>query len=149
MKKATKWISAVGAVSLTAALAVAGVTAGNDHEGREGHEGRGRHEMAAKLNLTDAQKQQWDAIKKTSREQNAEFFKKSKETMEAFRAAKDANDTAKLDALKPAMEANRAQMKQIRAAENEKLSAILTAEQKAQFQAMQAERASHEGHWQH
>ena len=76
MKKATKWISAVGAVGLTAALAVAGVTAGNGHEGREGHEGRGRQMMAAKLNLTDAQKTQWDAIKKASREQNAEFFKK-------------------------------------------------------------------------
>src|ERR1051326_5707831 len=151
MKTATKWITAVGATALTAALAVAGVTAASD-EGKHGYEGKGRQEMqqklAEKLNLTDAQKQQWEAIRKASREQNAEFFAKSKETMEAFRAAKDANDQAKIDALAPAMQAQRAQMKQIRDAENAKLMQILTDPQKAQFQAMQAERAQHEHRWQ-
>src|ERR1044071_4393047 len=121
MKNATKWITAIGATSLTAVLAVAGVTAASD--GRSEHGDRqGRQEMqqklAEKLNLTDAQKQQWDAIRKASREQNADFFAKSKETMEAFRAARDANDQAKIDALQPAVKALRAQMKQIRDAEN-------------------------------
>jgi Spy/CpxP family protein refolding chaperone len=151
MKNATKWITAIGATSLTAVLAVAGVTAASD--GRSEHGDRqGRQEMqqklAEKLNLTDAQKQQWDAIRKASREQNADFFAKSKETMEAFRAAGDANDQAKMDALKPAVQAQRAQMKQIRDAENAKLMSILNDQQKAQFQAMQAARAQHEHRWQ-
>lgn len=151
MRKATKWITAVGATSLTAALAVAGVTAAADGRG-EHRNGEARQEMqqklAEKLNLTDAQKQQWDAIRKASREQNADFFAKSKETMEAFRAARDANDQAKIDALKPTVEAQRAQMKQIRAAENTKLLTILNDQQKAQFAAMQAERAQHQHQWQ-
>ncbi|HKO02975.1 MAG TPA: hypothetical protein VJ032_14850, partial [Thermoanaerobaculia bacterium] len=66
MKTASKWITAVGAAGLTAALAVAGITAANDEGNRGGDEGKGRHEMqqklAEKLNLTDAQKQQWEAI---------------------------------------------------------------------------------------
>ena len=152
MKTASKWITAVGAAGLTAALAVAGITAANDEGNRGGDEGKGRHEMqqklAEKLNLTDAQKQQWEAIRNASRQQNAEFFQKSRETREAFHAAKQANDQAKLDALKPAMDAQRAQMKQIRDAENAKLMTILNDQQKAQFQAIQAERAQHEHHWQ-
>ena len=152
MKKATKWIAAIGATGLTAALAVAGVTAAADGHG-EHRNGEARQEMqqklAEKLNLTDAQKQQWEAIRKASREQNADFFAKSKETMEAFRAARDANDQAKMDALKPTVQAQRAQMKTIRDAENAKLMTILNDQQKAQFQAMQAERAQHEhGRWQ-
>jgi len=151
MKKATKWIAAIGATGLTAALAVAGVTAAGDGHG-EHRNGEARQEMqqklAEKLNLTDAQKQQWDAIRKASREQNADAFAKSKQTMEAFRAARDANDQAKMDALKPAMQEQRAQMKQIRDAENAKLMTILNDQQKAQFTAMQAERAQHEHKWQ-
>jgi len=150
MKKATKWIAAIGATGLTAALAVAGVTAASNGHG-EHRNGEARQEMqqklAEKLNLTDAQKQQWDAIRKASREQNADAFAKSKETMEAFRAARDANDQAKMDALKPAMQEQRAQMKQIRDAENAKLMTILNDQQKAQFQAIQAERAQHEHGW--
>lgn len=152
MKTATKWITAIGGTALTAALAFAGVTAA----GHEGHDGQGRRggfeaqqKLAEKLNLTDAQKQQWDAIRKASREQNAEFFKQSQQTREEFRAAKDANDTAKLDALKPAMQAQRATMKQIRDAEDQKLMSVLNDQQKAAYQAIKAERAQRGEKWQH
>ena len=36
------------------------------------------------------------------------FFEESQKTMAEFRAAREANDQAKLDALKPAMDAQRA-----------------------------------------
>jgi Spy/CpxP family protein refolding chaperone len=149
MKKATKWTTAIAASALTAALAVAGVTAAADGRG-EHRNGEGRQErqqkLAETLNLTDAQKQQWDAIRKASREQNADFFAKSKETMDAFRAARDANDQAKMDALKPAVQAQRAQMKQIRDAEHQRILTVLTPDQRTQFEQLKAERETRHGH---
>src|SRR5436190_2768194 len=111
MKKLT---TAVAVTILGASLAFAA-----PHEG--GHWGH-KHGMfgaklAQELNLTDAQKDQIKAIKQESRQQNAAFFDQAHGTMKEFFAAKKANDTAKMDALKPTVDAQRAQMKQIRAAE--------------------------------
>lgn len=107
-----------------------------------GH-GPGRHDQAfaQELNLTDAQKAQIEAIRKDSHEKNKAFFEQSRSTMQEFFAAKQANDTAKMDALKPAVEAQRAQMKQIRAAEDAKIGALLTAEQNAKWQQLKAQHA--------
>ena len=41
------------------------------------------------------------------------------------------------------MESQRAQMKQLRDAQDAKITAILTAEQRAQFDTLKAERAAH------
>lgn len=112
------------------------------HDGGEGH-GRRDQAFAQELNLTDAQKAQIEAIRKDSREKNKAFFEQSRGTMEAFFAAKQANDAAKMDALKPAMDAQRAQMKQIRAAEDAKIAAVLTAEQNAKWQQLKAQHAEH------
>jgi len=134
-----KFTTAVAVTLLGASLAVAAPYQG-------GHRGHHRHgefgkKLAQKLNLTDAQKEQIKAIRKDSREQNKAFFQQSRATMKDFFAAKKADDTAKLDALKPAMEANRAQMKQIRAAEEAKIVTVLTPEQNAQWQQLKAQRA--------
>ncbi len=138
-----KWITAVAAIGLSASLAFAVA-----HDGNGRHwEGKGRGEWSAKLshklNLTEAQKQQWADIDKAFRQENRAFFEQSRQTRSDFRAAKKAGDTAKLAALKPAMDAQRAQMKKLRQAKDEKLMAILTAEQRTQFQALKAERAAH------
>jgi Spy/CpxP family protein refolding chaperone len=143
VKNTSKWITAAAVVGLSATLAFAGTGMGEGH----GHGFKGRHhhqfgKLASKLNLTDAQKDQWKAIRKSSHEQNAAFFQQSHQTMQEFRAAKKAGDTAKADSLKATMQSQRAQMKQIRAAENEQFSKILTAEQSAQYQALKAERAA-------
>jgi protein CpxP len=136
-----KFATAVAVTLLGAALAFAA-----PHEGGKGWGGHGRggfERLAQQLNLTDAQKAQVEAIQKESREQNKAFFEQSRNTMKEFFAAKEANDTAKLDAMKPAMDAQHAQMKQIRDAEEAKIAKILTPEQNAQWQQLKAERAEH------
>jgi protein CpxP len=139
MKK-TLIAAAVTVLTLGAGLAVAGTTEGG-HGHHHGHHGVFSKKLASKLNLTDAQKAQVKDIKKSSHEQNAAFFQSARQTFKAFHAAKEANDTAKMDALKATMESNRAQMKQIREAEKAKIASVLTAEQNAQWQKLQAERA--------
>ncbi len=144
MKNTSKWITAVAALGLSATLAFAGSGMGEGHG--HGFEGKGRHhgfsKLASKLNLTDAQKDQWKAIRKSSHEQNAAFFQQFHQTMQDFHAAKKAGDTAKADALKATLESQHAQMKQIRAAEDQQFTKILTAEQSAQYQTLKAERAA-------
>lgn len=147
--KNSKWITAAAAtIALTASLAIAAPNDGNGHGwGREG--GRGRQEMgarlAAKLNLTDLQKQQWQAIQADFRRDNQAFLDQAKQTRQDFFAAKKAGDTAKLEALKPTLQAQREQMKSLRQAQEQKLVALLTPEQKAQFDALKAQRAQHRG----
>ena len=142
MKKKT--ISAVAVLALGATLAFAAMHDGKEGKGGwEGHHRGGFSEMYTKLNLTDAQKVQIADIEKSSREANKAFSEASKQTREQFKAAKDANDTAKLDALRPTMESQRAQMKQLRDAQDVKIKAILTAEQRAQFDTLKAEREAH------
>ena len=141
----TKTISAAAVLALGATLAFAGM-----HDGKEGKRGGwGEHrggfsEMyAQKLNLTDAQKAQIADLDKNFRETNKAFFDAQQQTREQFKAARDANDTAKLDALRPTMESQRAQMKQLRDAQDAKIRTILTPEQRAQFDTLKAEREAH------
>ena len=150
--KNMKWFAAAaGAIALSATLAFAGTNTG---EGHWKHEGHGHHErggrMAAKLNLTEAQKQQWQAMEANFRQENAAFFAQTKQTREAIHAAKEAGDTAKADSLKATAQSQRATMKQLRAAMEPKLLAILNADQQAQYQKLKAEReARGEGHERH
>ncbi len=147
--KNMKWFAAAaGAIALSATLAIAGTTTG---DGGWKHEGRGGHHHGAgfskKLNLTDAQKQQWKAVEQNFRLENAAFFEQSKQTRESLHAAKKAGDTAQLESLQATAKAQHAQMKQLRAAMEPKLMAILNADQQAQFQKLKAERAARgEGH---
>ncbi|HEV7919371.1 MAG TPA: Spy/CpxP family protein refolding chaperone [Thermoanaerobaculia bacterium] len=140
MKKFATGIAAVTLLGATLAFAA-------PHDG--GGEGRGHgkrggfdQKLAQELGLSDAQKEQIRAIRKDSYEQNKAFFEQSRATMKQLWDAKEANDTAKLDALKPALDAQRAQMQQIRAAEEAKIATVLTAEQNAKWQQLKAERAS-------
>jgi Spy/CpxP family protein refolding chaperone len=147
--KNMKWFAAAaGAIALSATLAIAGTTSGDGgwKHGRKGGYERGAH-LAAKLNLTDAQKEQWKAVEQNFRQENAAFFEQSKQTREALYAAKKAGDTAQVESLKATVQSQHAQMKQLRAAMEPKLMAILNADQQAQFQKLKAERAARgEGH---
>lgn len=137
-----KFASAVAVTLLGASLAFAAPHDGGHGWGRHGKRGGFGAKLAQELNLTDAQKTQIKSIKKASHEQNAAFFQQSRATMKEFFAAKKANDTATMDSLKPAMEANRAQMKQIRAAEEASIAAVLTPDQNAKWQQLKADRAA-------
>jgi len=135
-----KIVTAIAVLTLGASLAIAA-----PHDGKFGGK-RGRHGMmgerlAEKLNLTDAQKEQIRAIKKETREQNAAFFQSFRQTRQDLRAAREANDTAKLDALKGTLESQHAQMKQIRDAEQQRVLSVLTPEQRTQFEQLKAQRA--------
>lgn len=146
-----KWITAVAAIAMTATLAFAAenVTSkgeANGFEGKEHHGFAGGERMADKLNLTDAQRAQWKQANDAFRLQNEAFFKQARQTREDFHAAREANDTAKMDALKATVQSQHQQMKQLRDAQDQKLMSILNADQKAQFEAFKAARAAHRGH---
>ena len=142
MKKLT---TAVAVTLLGASLAFAG-----PHEGGRGWGGHGKRgvfgkKLAQELGLTDAQKAQIKDIVKASRDENKAFFEQARSTRKELFAAKQANDTAKLDALKGTLEAQRAQMQQIRAAQEAKIASVLTAEQNAKWQQLKAARAERHG----
>jgi len=147
MKKSI--LAVVAVAGLTAAIAVAAPKAETEG-GHRGHGGKGGYErgagrMAERLNLSDAQKQQWQALEQSFRDNNKSLFEQSRQTMTEFRAAKQAGDTAKVDSLKPTLDAQRAQMKQLRDAQEQKLVAILTPAQRTQYDALKAEREAHRG----
>jgi periplasmic protein CpxP/Spy len=139
MKKA---ITAVAVLALSGTLAFA-ATEGQQGFGGHGH-GHHRHGMfgkklAEKLGLSDAQKAQIKDIKKATREANAAFFDQARATRKEFWEAKKAGDTAKMDSLKPTLDSQRAQMKDIRKAEMAKITSVLTPDQQAKLDAMKAE----------
>lgn len=140
-----KTLIAVAALTLGATLAFAGP--GEGHGGKHGRHGRHGFagKFAEKLNLTDAQKQQIKDIRKASFETNKAFFQSARQTRQDMRAAREANDTARLEALKSTMQSQREQMKQIREAEKQQFLSVLTAEQRAQWEAMKAEHKGRRG----
>ena len=135
----SKIVAAMAVLTLSASLAVAAPGEGG-HGGKRGRQGEVGAKLAQKLNLTAAQQEQIKAIHKQTREENAAFFDTARQTRQELRAAKEANDTARVDALKGTLQSQRAQMKQIRQAEKERVMAILTPEQRTQFEQLQAER---------
>ena len=141
MTNTKKWFTAAAVLTLSSTLAFAA-----PHEGRGGKHGRGRHggdvaeRMATKLNLTDAQKQQIKDAQQSFRENNKAFFESTRETRRQIREAKEAGDTARLESLKATAKSQHEQMKQLRDAQMQRIEALLTTEQRAQWQALKAER---------
>jgi len=144
-----KWITGIAVLAVSASLAIAAPQEGKAFAGHRGHRGFMSRKMAQKLNLTDAQKQQIKGLNKQFRQDNKAFFESARATMKEARAAKQANDTAKLDALKPTIESQKAQMKQLRQAQEQKVLSVLTPDQVAQYNALkaqwQARRAQRQG----
>ncbi len=135
-----KTITAVAVFALGASLAFAAPQM-DGWKGHRGHDKAGFSEkMAQKLNLSDAQKQQVKDLQTAFRTDNAAFLQTFRQTMQDVHTAKKANDTAKLDALRPTVDAQRAQMKQLREAQRARIRSILTPDQQAQLDAMKAQR---------
>ena len=145
-----KFAAAIAVTALGAAIAFAapqqdgGKAWGQGHRHQHGVFGK---KLAEKLNLTDTQKAQVKDIMQASRQENKAFFEQAHATMKEFFEAKKAGDTAKVGALEPTVDSQRAQMKAIRAGAETKIAAVLTAEQNAQRQQLKAERAAR--HQQH
>jgi protein CpxP len=141
--KSKKFFTMAAVLALSTTVAFAAPHEGKG--GRHGRGGRGEARVFQQLNLTDAQKAQIKTIREGFREQNKAFFESSRTTFQAFREAKKANDTAKLESLKPQLEANRTQMQQLRQQERTQILAVLTPEQRAQYEALKAEREARRG----
>ena len=137
----SKWITGVAVVALSATMAVAAP------EGkRGGHHGRHRggamsERLAARLNLSDAQKDQIKAINRQFREDNKAFFESFRADMKAFRDAKQSGDTATADSLKAKLDAQRGQFKQLHEAQTQRVLSVLTPDQRNQYEQLRAERA--------
>lgn len=137
-----KWLTAAAIMTVSASLAIAMPQEGKGW-GRHGGKQHGfmSEKLAQKLNLTDTQKQQIRDLNKAFRQDNKAFFESARQTRQEMRAAKEANDTAKLQSLKATADSQRAQMKQLRDAQEAKVLSVLTADQQAQFKALKAQRA--------
>jgi len=136
-----KWMSMAGVIALSASLAVAA-----PHDGGKGGREHGRRHrefgarFAEKLNLNDAQKQQIRDLQKSFRESNKAFFEQARDTRRQMREARQSGDQSALEALKATAKSQREQMKQLRGEQRERVVALLTPEQRTQFDAMRAER---------
>jgi Spy/CpxP family protein refolding chaperone len=146
----SKWMTGIAVLTLGASLAIAAPIDTNNGNGGKNwdgqHEGRhGRHHRDAgfnKLNLSDTQKAQIADIRKASRAENQSFYSNFRATMQELHAAKKANDTAKVESLKPTVQSQREQMKQIRSAEQQRVMSVLTDEQRTQLEQFRTERAA-------
>ena len=142
-----KIITAVAVLTFGATLAMAA-----PFEGDGGQGGHHRHhrayaeKFAQKLNLSDAQKQQIRDIHKSFHAENQAFFDSFRQNWRDFRAAKQAGDTAKAEAIKATLQSQHEQLKQLRAGLDEKIGAVLTPDQLQQWNTMKAERAARHQH---
>jgi Spy/CpxP family protein refolding chaperone len=94
----------------------------------------------AQLNLTDAQKKTIDELDQKFQKDNAAFMETYQKTMAEYRGAREANDQAKLDALKPKVDEQRAEMTKLRTAHEENIAKSFTADQKAAWTKIKEER---------
>jgi protein CpxP len=145
MKNSKKWFTAAAVVALSSTLAFAA-----PHEGgKRGRGGRGGHEFgekfAQKLNLSDAQKQQIKDAQASFRNENKAFFDTVKDTRRQIREAKEAGDTARAEQLKATAQSQHARMKELRTAQHQRILALLTPEQRTQWEALKAERQAKRG----
>lgn len=124
------------AIAATSTVAFAGPHAGRAVRGQR----VARMQRAAeKLGLSDAQKQQIAAIHKASREANRQLIADLRAKTREFRQLKRANDPRAAD-LQPQLETLRDQAKAARKATHEQVLTVLTAEQRAQLDALRAAR---------
>lgn len=145
MKNSKKWFTAAAVVALSSTLAFAA-----PHEGgKRGRGGRGGHEFGArfaeKLNLSEAQKQQIKDAQMAFRNENKAFFEQARDTRRQIREAKEAGDQAKLEQLKATAKSQHERMKQLRDEQHTRILALLTPEQRTQWEALKAQREARRG----
>ena len=92
------------------------------------------------LNLTADQTKQIDEMDAKFQKEHATFIESYQKTMAEYREARQANDTAKLEALRPKVDAARAEMTKLRTAHEDKIAATFTDAQKAQWTKIKEER---------
>lgn len=96
--------------------------------------------LAERLDLTVDQKEQIKATNRAFREQNGEFLKSFRENRAAMRAARRANDEKRIAELEPALQEQRKHMRELRAAQRQRIDEVLTSEQRKQLEEIRARR---------
>src|SRR5437016_5442190 len=119
-------------VTATAAIGFAQTAGPGTPHGRGHRAGFGR--IAAKLNLTDAQKQQLKDIHTASHEQNKQLYADFHAKLQELRALKQDNDPKAAD-VKAELQAMRPQIQAARKASREAMLNVLTPEQRGQLKA--------------
>ncbi|HEY4642811.1 MAG TPA: Spy/CpxP family protein refolding chaperone [Thermoanaerobaculia bacterium] len=119
-------------VTATSAIGFAQTAAPETPHGHGHRVGFGR--IAAKLNLTDAQKQQLKDIRTADKATNQQLYADFHAKLQQFRALKQANDP-KADDVKAELKAMRPQIEAARKASREAMLNILTPEQRDQLKA--------------
>jgi Spy/CpxP family protein refolding chaperone len=124
------------AVSVVFAFAAMGQDRGN--QGRPNQTFTERY--GQQLNLTDAQKTKIDEMDAKFQKEHAAFIESFQKTMTDYRAARQANDSAKVQELQPKVDSQRQEMTKLRTAHEEKIAATFNDDQKAQWKKIQEER---------
>ena len=145
MKNTKKWFTAAAVVALSSTLAFAA-----PHEGgKRGRGGRGGHEFgerfAQKLNLSEAQKQQIKDTQTAFRNENKAFFDTVRDTRRQIKEAREAGDSARAEQLQATAQSQHARMKELRQTQHQRILALLTPEQRTQWEALKAERDARRG----
>ena len=112
--------------------------------GGEFHGRKGGRDFMADLNLTEAQKTQIKAIRDKYKPQMQALRAQEKPYIDAARAARQKGDTA---AFRSNMQQARNVSQSLRTQEMNEIRNVLTADQRAKFDARQKERAEHTGKW--
>ncbi len=126
----------VSILVLAASLAFAIATVGQEQRKPQTFTER----YGQQLNLTDAQKKTIDELEKKFDQDNAAFLDSYHKSMNEYREARQANDTAKIDALRPKVDSLRAEMTKLRTPQEEKIAATFTDAQKETWKKIKEER---------
>jgi Spy/CpxP family protein refolding chaperone len=94
------------------------------------------------LGLTGEQKKVIEDMETKFNTDHEKFLAEYRQTMMDYREARQANDQAKIDALKPKMDTQRTEMMKLRGAQEEKIEATFTNDQKAKWSKIKEERAA-------
>jgi Spy/CpxP family protein refolding chaperone len=132
-----RWLVLAVAVTLVFTFAALGQERGNQ-QGAPNQTFTQRY--GQQLNLTDAQKKQIDELDAAFQKNNADFLASYQKTMTEFREARQANDSAKIEALRPKVDSQRAEMVKLRGPHEDKIAATFNDDQKTQWKKIKEER---------
>lgn len=139
-----KFLVTVVALTFSASLALAGGKDCGDHG--KSDRAHSAH-FSKKLNLSEGQELQLEEMHKTFRAENEPLWTSLKQTKKEYRAAREANDAAKADALRATLDSQKAQMKQRKEAQHQRMLTLLTPDQREKLETMKSEKGSHGEHF--
>lgn len=96
--------------------------------------------LSQRLDLSIEQKRQIRGIREQFREDNREFLQSFRANQAAMREARRANDGKRIAELEAVVKDQRAHIRELRAAQREKIDSVLTPEQRREFNEIRAKR---------